>query len=325
MVTSGSVTENARESDRLTHSIVIPTVGRVEPLLECMASIARQRLVPEEVIVVPCRDAVGIKRALGSTKNPFALKVVESDGCNASLQKNLGAKHANCDIVHFLDDDVELDPAYVDEIDATFRLNRGVVGVGGKVIDAQARWPVVLRMIRRVFLLNHDNGRGDFLPSGFPAMPFDRRVDVPVRVRLLMGCASYRRNVLESFQYDEELGRTHLWEDLDLPATLSRNHLLLYQPNAVLVHHHAPGGRPDVSRYAYAYLYNHHYLVAKHGRRGVYFTVSFWWGHLGAWAAMVFRAMSGRVPLWPVVSSMFLAERDWLRRKRELMGRFDWV
>lgn len=295
---------------------MIPTVGRVDALVKCLRSLAIQSTLPKEVIVVPCRQAQEVSVAIARLNLPYALRVIRSEECNASAQKNLGAGHAIGDIVHFMDDDVELDPNYIHEIEVAYVRYPDAAGVGGRILESSTPWPLMLRVIRRLFLLNHDSGSGDFLPSGFPAMPFAKRVEVPMPTRLLMGCASYRRNVLASYHFDEELGRTHLWEDIDLPARLSKAHLLLYQPSAVMVHHHAPGGRFDMTRYAYAYVYNHHYLAAKHGRPGLRFVVAFWWGHLGAFLAMIFRAARARTAPARVISAMVSAERDWFTGRR---------
>lgn len=302
----------------MKHSVVIPTVGRVEALIRCVDSIARQALAPCEVIIVACHNQEAVKQQVCSRHPSLPIVFLSSEICNSPHQKNLGATRATGDIVDFLDDDVVLSDDYLRRIDETFTHYPEAVGVGGRIMEAEANrdWNFVLKLLRRCFLLNHNNGNGDFMASSFPAMQFERDLSGETRTRLLVGCASYRSGLFKTFRYDEELGKTLLWEDVDFAAMVSRKHVLYYQPLAILTHCHAPGGRPHVGLYAYRYLYNHHYLAHKHGRKGLMSFLGFWWGHLGALLAMVVKASGSGEKVLSIFPYILRAEIDWVRRRQ---------
>jgi GT2 family glycosyltransferase len=199
-------------------------------------------------------------------------------------QRNAGAKEAAGDIIHFIDDDVDLDREYLEELDRVFcdRRNEDVAGAGGTVTNARrlARYAVLLK---KAFLLNHDYGSGRLQPSGYSAFGYNRGFKKPVEVQILGGCcASYRRSVLEEYQFDENLPGYGLQEDVDFSWRVSRKYRLMFVPGAKLIHNQSRAGRAGPARYYYFYLYNHFYLSFKNLPRTLDHIAAIGYSHLAA-------------------------------------------
>ncbi|KKM10718.1 hypothetical protein SY88_11490 [Clostridiales bacterium PH28_bin88] len=302
----------------MNHSVIIPTVGRYVPLQKCLESILRQQVQLSEIVIVACANYLEVEEAVSSFLGKANINVIKTNVRNVAYQKNIGVKKCTGDVVHFLDDDVVLEPDYMRRIEEAYISNSQIMGVGGKINDAEEikQWGPILRFCKWLFLLNSDNGNGSFLPSSFPSMQYKRKITSLSPTRLLMGCCSYKRNVFDVFQFDEELGLTHLWEDVDFAGMVSNKYLLAYQPNAVIIHYHSPGGRAGIEVYAYRYLYNHHYLAMKHGQRGLKYNLAFCWAHLGAILAMVYQATRNGIKLRNILYIMVTAEKDWVKGRK---------
>lgn len=97
-------------------SVVIPTHERRELVVEAVRSLAAQRDAPEfEVVVVVDGSTDGTAAALGCLDTPCPLHVVEQGRQGAAAARNAGAARATGDVLLFLDDDMEADPALLAE------------------------------------------------------------------------------------------------------------------------------------------------------------------------------------------------------------------
>jgi glycosyltransferase involved in cell wall biosynthesis len=89
-------------------SIVIPTIGRRQELLNTLSDLAKQNLdkdIWECLIITQSEiDIEGIKEI--AVKNRLYLKVFYSEQPNASLARNIGLIEAQGEIILFLDDDL---------------------------------------------------------------------------------------------------------------------------------------------------------------------------------------------------------------------------
>ncbi len=120
-------------------SIVIATRDRAEPLHDCLASIARQSLLPEVVIVVDAsegHETLCVVRDYGPHA-PFRLLHVLAEQNSAARQRNQGASHSTTDLLFFLDDDVVLDTEFISNIVEVFKqdIHNQVGGVGGTIVN----------------------------------------------------------------------------------------------------------------------------------------------------------------------------------------------
>jgi len=161
-------------------------------LLDAIGSLRTQRRLPDQCVVVIDHNEQLFQRAQSSLpSNIDVLASVERPGLSGA--RNTGVRFANSDVVAFLDDDAEADPAWLEELLAQYRQH--VVGAGGVALPV---WP------------------GSDRPRWFPP-EFDWVVGcsyrgLPTTVtpqRNLLGAAmSFRRSVFDEVgSFDTAMGR----------------------------------------------------------------------------------------------------------------------
>jgi GT2 family glycosyltransferase len=196
------------------------------------------------------------------------------------------------EVVHFIDDDVTVEPGYFRSLASVLRAHDDVLGAGGLVLGgdgASLRRPPT--RLRRLFLL--DAARpGRVLPSGHATSPNETppAPQGPRRLRFcqwLSGCsASYARAAFALERFDERLEGSALFEDRDFSYRLSqRTHRghpvrLVVEPAARLRHHVSPTDRRAVPRYTREHVAHHVWFVQKNVRHPLRL-LAFGWALLG--------------------------------------------
>ena len=102
-------------------SIVIPTYERREVVPRTVTALASQSYEDFEVIVVVDGPTDGTASALRELSTPFRLTVLEQPNSGAAAARNAGAAAAAGELLLFLDDDMEADPALLAEHDGSQR------------------------------------------------------------------------------------------------------------------------------------------------------------------------------------------------------------
>lgn len=92
-------------------SVVIPTYRRRERVVRHVDALANQTWTDFEAIVVDDGSDDGSADALRDLKTPFPLTVIEQENQGAAQARNVGARASSGEILLFLDDDMEADPA----------------------------------------------------------------------------------------------------------------------------------------------------------------------------------------------------------------------
>jgi GT2 family glycosyltransferase len=204
---------------------------------------------------------------------------------STSAQRNRGVRDSSADVVHFVDDDTELDPTYLEEILAVFRTSQPngpspapVLGVGGVARSPRLPGRRRSRLMRRLY------PPGRVLASGRAILPVD--IDELTEVDWLSGCSmSFMRDAVVHEPFDESAGGYVLGEDLDLGYRIRQRGRLLVNPRATLDHHESPVNRWPPRRWAETDVVNRHRRVrSRVGRyRPLWFWVDtvaqlLWWG-----------------------------------------------
>jgi len=108
-------------------SVVIPTYRRRELVLRNVAALDRQQARDFEAIVVDDGSGDGTAAALRALDPGFPLTVIEQENQGAAEARNVGARAAKGELLLFLDDDMEADPALLAEHDRCHREGGGIV------------------------------------------------------------------------------------------------------------------------------------------------------------------------------------------------------
>jgi glycosyltransferase involved in cell wall biosynthesis len=271
-------------------SLVICTKDRVNDLKECLVSVLKQTELPDEIIIVDSsknQDTFLMLKEEGFlASDSIHFMYFHSDIQSSTYQRNKGIDLSTGDIIHFLDDDVMLEPNYLEQINTIYRNDKEeeIGGAGGLIIQSKriSGTSFLSDLFKKIFLLTNDNGDGKILPSGWGVVQYRRNTTKISDTEILQGCCSYRRNILNEYRFDENLTGAAIREDLDISYRISRKYKLIYTPFAKLYHKASPIGREDEELYYQKYIYNHYYLFRKNIKKSLFNWLCFIWSDIGS-------------------------------------------
>jgi glycosyltransferase involved in cell wall biosynthesis len=220
------------EAEHLTIAIGIPTYNRAPVLLETLEGIRRLNPAPDEILVVDQSDWYpdATKERLEALAKAGVIRYFRQDTPNLPKARNRVLRETACDVVVFIDDDVELPPSFIAAHALNFRDGTVWAVCGGLTErDIPVRpsvdrtWPKVLDY--KLF----DPG-------------WIMRVDDFGNVK--GGNHSVRRAIaLELGGYDEGYSGVALREETDLAFRIIKARgRIVFDPNARLHHLRAPAG-----------------------------------------------------------------------------------
>lgn len=225
-----------------TISVVICafTERRMAHLCAAIRSVQQQTLPSQAIIVVIDHNPELFQRVRAQFPDIEVIASTEPRGLSGA--RNCGVAHATSDIVAFLDDDAEADPAWLAQIQAAFT-DPQVMGVGGRVMPQWAS--AAPAWFPREFLWVVGCSY-----QGLPTAP--RAIRNPIGANM-----AFRREVFQIIGgFRTEIGRVGTLplgcEETELSIRAHQqwpDHTILYLPDAV-VRHHVPQGRARWRYYA---------------------------------------------------------------------------
>jgi len=239
---------------KYSNAVVICTRNRPNQVSALIEGLVNQSLQPDLVVVVDASDDALVwsdTRTSFDTPGvdawPFSIELIRAQP-GLPRQRNIAlvAIEERAELVHFFDDDVELEPDYLLEIYKAFSTNPMLVGASGDVVNAH---PVEPNIAQILFLLKSRRG-GTVLASGVNiGMPGQKPTK---KVMWLPGCAmSYRLSAIDGFRFDESRLGYALGEDVDFSARMGLVGRLDFIGNAKLRHNFAQSNRLDVEELAH--------------------------------------------------------------------------
>lgn len=118
-------------------SIIVCTFNREAELHACLNSLFEQDYPECEIIVVDDGSTDATKQRLEAYRSrPDTLIICNQINRGVSGARNVGIRHATGDIVAFTDDDCIASKNWISELVKGFRIDEGIVMVGGRVDDA---------------------------------------------------------------------------------------------------------------------------------------------------------------------------------------------
>lgn len=238
-------------------SVIIPTLGRPEMLKVCLQSLLKQTIHVSEVLVVHCGDDIA---TLTATRDPrwleagLNVRYFRYPQRNAAQQRNFAISEAKYDNLLLLDDDVEMDSAWVEELFKPIWADTRVGATMGNLVNQPMPSPTLFWRIYRLALYGRVEGFrpgrlvGAALPNGFPS---DAHRPIPCEW-IGGGVSALRREAYRSVGgFAPFFTGSSPGEDLDLGYRLSRNWKVYYVPSAKCIHHQAPSGRERSDRHQY--------------------------------------------------------------------------
>lgn len=259
---------------------------RPQPLLQLLQSVKEQTIYPNEILIIDgsTNDETSIMLQENAFNN-LQYYIVSAANRGLTKQRNFGISKvkSNSEIVFFLDDDIVLEPLYIQNILQTYKDKTDAAGVGGFIINENS-WNFVGQnykpklneffydgykirngsrfIARKIFKLDSNEPPGylsdfshgrslSFLP------PSGKTYSVE---QLMGGVSSFKKEILERYKFSEYFEGYGLYEDADFTIRVSKQHQLYLNTSAKLSHFHAPEGRPNQYKYGKMVVRNGYYV-----------------------------------------------------------------
>ncbi|MFH1957602.1 MAG: glycosyltransferase [bacterium] len=274
-------------------AIIICTKDRLQDLKEYLDSIFIQTVLPNELIIVDSSKNNKTKSFINQIEYevPFKIQYVHTVPC-LTLQRNIGIKTTEAEIIHFMDDDVILERDYLEEINRIYSDDKknDIGGVFGLLTNIQNS-SFFAKFIRRLFMLSRSDGFGNMQPSGFQAFQFITNRSTVAETEVFCGICSYRKEVFNNFQFDENMKGYGLMEDIDFSYRVSRKYKLIYTPYAKVFHKSSPVSRINSRQFCFMKTYNHYYFFMKNIEKTSKTWFCFWWSTIGVFIESIVMAI----------------------------------
>jgi len=267
-------------------SAIIATVGRPELLRLCLESLAKQTVPIAEVVVVHCGDDLETRVVTDDacwTQAGVDVRYFHHPERNCAQQRNFAIERAKYENLLLVDDDVEVDPHWVQELFQPIWADPNVGATLGNLVNQPMATPTLFWRIYRTVMHGRVAGLkpgrlvGAALPNGFPTT-----AQAPIPCEWIRGGASALRR--EAFQsvggFASFFAGSSPGEDLDLGYRLSRTWKVYYVPTARCIHHQAASGREESDQHQYLSMRSRFgILTITMGKNRVAAL-----GHIGLWA-----------------------------------------
>lgn len=272
----------------LNYEAVIATRNRPEVLPLSIPLMLDQSPPPERVIVVDSSDdTTGVPTALDELSTDYRRKVelVQTEP-GLPMQRNVGLKESNAEVVMFPDDDALWFPGAAAEVLKIYQRDTeqriGCVGMTESRTPPPAASHVVeddQRSVaeRLIYRLSPIRAR---IEQWLCAPPFQVLGQKRTQERTADGwtppagasLASYihgfrmtfRRAAIEPVGFDESLSGYALYEDMNVCFDVLRTHVLVNAAHAQTYHHRAPGSRAKARLTGAMLVLNMIYVTCRH-------------------------------------------------------------
>ena len=271
----------------MTHDVsaIIPTVGRPEMLRRCLDSLAKQTVRVSEVLVVHCGDDAETRELCEESSWKFEVRYFHHPERNCAQQRNFAIARARFDNLLLIDDDIEVDQRWIEELFKPIWNDPQVGATMGRLANQPLAQPTFFwRLYRRLLhgrVKGFEPGKliGAALPNGFPTT-----ATTPMACEWIGGGVSaLRREAFESAGgFASFFTGSSPGEDLDLGYRLSRSWRVLYVPAATCVHHQSPSGRESLDQHQYLSMRARFGILTITMGKSRYAAL----GHIGLWAAV---------------------------------------
>jgi GT2 family glycosyltransferase len=260
--------------------VIIPTKNRATDLAIAVRSVLGQTVRPTQVVIV---DQSSDDRGFLSVKTEFAdapgvrLDYIRDTSISgAAAARNRAMDGATGDTWLFLDDDVVLEPEFIERLLEVYNSHPEAEGVSGIITNYRPS-PQPLRLWTAIF------ARGPFRDERQPIYwaAEQLRNAEPVPVRQFTGALmSFRASTIREMRFDPNLTGGSLAEDTDFCWRLSAGALLLIAPRARLAHNRSPQGRAR-DHWLRAHAQASYYLYERNLNYGIRNRIFFGWLKVG--------------------------------------------
>ena len=271
-------------------SAIIATVGRPDLLRLCLESLAKQTIRVAEIVVVHCGSDSETQAVTKDTRwqeAGFEVRYFHYPERNCARQRNFAIEQSKHDYLLLVDDDIEVDQHWVEELFKPIWADQNVGATMGRLINQPMATPTFFwRLYRRLLhgpVEGFKPGKliGAALPNGFPTT-----AEQPIPCEWIGGGASaLRRDAFEAVGgFASFFTGSSPGEDLDLGYRLSRDWKVFFIPAAKCVHHQAASGREQSELHQYLSMRSRFGILTVTMGKSRYAALA----HIGLWALVQF-------------------------------------
>jgi glycosyltransferase involved in cell wall biosynthesis len=267
-----------------TISVIVPTLNRNKEILHFIRTLKNQTMSVDELIVVDAGEGSDLKEQLikaleGSNIN---LQYATSEA-GTSLQRNVAIDICKGDILFFFDDDILLEPDYVEQTMKCFELQHSprVGGVLG-TFTSSYKTSKAKEIYSKIFRITHsiEGNKAKLMATG--AVQWLIRPNDIVRVPVCSGGrVAYRRECFDDERWATFLPGYTMSEDVEISFRLSKKWTLLQNPDALLYHDKSDGGRNSQGDRFARLIYSRFYFFHNHRKKTPQNLFAFAWWNLG--------------------------------------------
>ncbi|WP_235271643.1 glycosyltransferase family 2 protein [Methanosarcina mazei] len=264
----------------------MPTYNRAKDLEDCLDSLFIQTVLPFEIIVVDNADNLETEKLINEkyirNTNQISVKYIKNGKLNsANIARNIGADNSFGDFLLFLDDDIVLDPNFIEEIINVFQQYPQAAGVQGYIKNRMMS--PLSNFVEKLFFLNYSLKNHNKLLPSMQDVHADPLTEV-IRCQWLMaGCTCYKKSIFHNFRFDNNLFKYCSGDDADISYRIYKMHPhSLYQtPYATLIHKVSDKGRPSSKEVIITGQVYHTYLFFKNIDQNFRNKLIFVWSRIG--------------------------------------------
>jgi GT2 family glycosyltransferase len=268
-------------------SAIIATLGRPEMLRRCLDSLAKQTVRVSEVVIVHCGDDAETQTVCEDPCWSFEVRYFHHPERNCARQRNFAIARARFDNLLLIDDDIEVDPQWTEELFKPIWADPKVGATMGRLLNQPLARPTFFWRLYRSLLYGGGEGLeagkliGAALPNGFPTTT----TELIACEWIGGGVSALRREAFESVGgFASFFTGSSPGEDLDLGYRLSRSWKVFYVPAAKCVHHQASSGREQSDQHQYLSMRARFAILTITMRKSRYAAL----GHIALWALVQF-------------------------------------
>ena len=196
-------------------SLIIPTLNRQRDLPQCLDSIIKNTLLPDEIIIVEQGNVEKTQQVCEKFNSKVKIELIPLQEKSLCKARNVGIDEAKGSIILFLDDDSTIHKEYIQKTIDKFKAYPSIQCAFGE--NKRTKNIKIFSPYRLIFFFF---GIITF-KKGFTIMRSgdNRRLHPPpidLDCQWAPGCVSYRKKVVEQFRFNEHFTRYCLREDMYL-------------------------------------------------------------------------------------------------------------
>ena len=247
-------------------SVVVPTLNRFEDISIFVRSLCAQTHVPDELIVVDAGKESNLEQKLQHWLQDTSISLVYCRSrAGTSLQRNVAIDHAKGDILFFFDDDVILEPDYIEKTLPCFSLpmNPPVGGVLG-TFTSPYRQKRYKKLFFQLFRMTHsvEGDKAYFMSSSDTQWLIKPSKVVPVPV-CSGGRVAFRKECFHTERWDDFLPGYTMSEDVEISYRIAKAWTLVQTPHALLFHERSTHSRNGLSDRISRRIFSRYYIFQK--------------------------------------------------------------